>query len=142
RALDLLAGEEAIAVRLRLGQVLELIGEWDEAQASYGRALSEAEALVNRGARARCQTAIGDLRRKRGAYGEAARWLAEARAGFEAFGDEAGVGQVLHLSGTLAAQQGDYAAARAYYRESLTIRRRLDDRPRIAALLSNLGIIA
>ncbi len=50
--------------------------------------------------------------------------------------------KALKAAGTLAAEQGDYAAARARYEESLAIRRELGDKLEIANLLSNLGIVA
>jgi predicted ATPase/class 3 adenylate cyclase len=142
RVLPLLLAQEQVAVMLKLGQVLELVGEWDEAGALYRQALELAEQLGDRQAQARCQTAQGELFRKQSQYTEAAVWLERGRAVFEELGDEAGVGQVLHLAGTLAAQQGDYQTARALYEQSLVIRRKLADRPRIAGLLSNLGIVA
>jgi len=50
--------------------------------------------------------------------------------------------KALKAAGTLAAEQGDYAAAHARYDESLAIRRELGDKQEIANLLSNLGIVA
>jgi len=61
---------------------------------------------------------------------------------FEDMRDQAGMSQVLHYAGTLAAQQGDYEQARLLDERSLTIRRELGDTPQTASLLSNLGIIA
>ena len=49
---------------------------------------------------------------------------------------------MLHLEGTLAAQQGRYPEARERYESSLEIRRRLGDRKMMASLLANLGIVA
>jgi non-specific serine/threonine protein kinase len=45
-------------------------------------------------------------------------------------------------AGIIAAQQGDYAAAKQLYEESLSIRRGLDDRLGIAASLANLANVA
>jgi adenylate cyclase len=142
RVLPLLSGASQIATMLRLGQVLEVVGKWDDANEQYQQALTLAEQLTDGQARAQCQLAIAELLRKRGSYADAAQWLEQARQAFEALGDEAGVGQALHYAGTLAAQQGDSARARSLYEQSLGIRRRLNDQPRIAALLSNLGIVA
>jgi non-specific serine/threonine protein kinase len=52
------------------------------------------------------------------------------------------MGVVLHLSGTIAAQRGDYEAARARYLESFRIRERHGDRDQLGRLLSNLAIVA
>jgi tetratricopeptide (TPR) repeat protein len=142
RVLPLLNPKEQVTVTLRLGQVLELVGEWDEAGELYRDALAQAEGLGDRAAQAGCQTATGELFRKRGEYDDASLWLARARAGFEELDDETGVGQVLHYMGTLAAQQGDLDKARALYQDSLLIRYRLVDKANIANLLNNLGIVA
>ena len=140
--LPLLPEAEQAAVLLRLGQVHELTGQWDEADGCYRRALARASDYGDRALVARAQRAMGELLRKRGAYDAAAEQLTLARAGFEAAGDEAGVGEALHYAGSLAAQRGNFEAARESYTTSLAIRRRLNDLPRIASLLNNLGIVA
>jgi adenylate cyclase len=142
RLLPLLPPEEQVAVNLKLGQVLELVGEWNEAGELYRGALDLAERLDERRARAQCRTAIGELFRKRGEYADASRWLEGARAAFEELDDEAGIGQVLHSLGTLAAQRGNLEEARALYQDSLLIRYRLVDKPNIANVLNNLGVLA
>jgi predicted ATPase/class 3 adenylate cyclase len=142
RVLPLLPVEAQGPVRLKLGQVLELVGNWNGALEAYRQALELAEQRADRRAQAQCQTAIGELYRKRGQYDDAGLWLERAQAGCEAIGDEAGVGQALHYAGSVAAQRGDYPTAKALYQQSLTIRRALDDKPHIASLLSNLGIVA
>ena len=64
------------------------------------------------------------------------------RASSRSAGDESGVGKVLHLVGTVAAQRGDYAKAVENYEASLAIRERVGDKASMASLLSNLGIVA
>ena len=142
RALPLLAGAAKIQVMLNLGQVLERIGEWQEANDLYHQAREIAEELRAAHSLAECYTAIGELLRKQGEYDQAATHLQRAQFGFEEVGDQAGVGKVLHAAGTLAAQQGEFDSAISRYQESLVIRRQLDDKPHIAALLNNLAIIA
>ncbi len=142
RLLPLLSREELVPVMLKLGDVLQLVGRWQEAGELYRKALSLAQELDDQSAQAWCQTAIGELLRKQGLYSEATAWFVRARATFEALGDQTGLGQVLHFSGTLAAQQGDYELSNRLYGESLAIRRQLDDKTNIANLLSNLGLNA
>ncbi len=142
RLLPLLADVDRIEIMLKLGQVLELVGQWQEAENSYRAALALADGLSDDLSQARCQSAIGTLLRKRGAYDDAMLWLTEARAGFEALGDAVGMAQTLHESGTLAAQQGNYALAETLYGSSLAIRRASGDRLGQANTLNNLGIIA
>ena len=142
RVLSLLPVSEQVGVMRRLGQVLELVGQWNEAGDMYRRALELADQSGDRQGHALCQVAMGELLRKQGRYADATAWFDRARAAFEAIGDEAGVAQVLHYAGTVAAQQGERDRARQLYESSLAIRRKLNDKPRIGSLLSNLGIIA
>ncbi len=142
RVLPLILEAERVPVILKLGQVLEIVGKWNEADEQYRQALALAEQRADAQGRAQCQMAIAELLRKRGSYAEAGQWLGKAQQVCEAGGDEAGVGQVLHTAGTLAAQQGNYDQARALYEQSLAIRQKLGDRARTASLLSNLGIVA
>ena len=52
------------------------------------------------------------------------------------------IGFALNNLGAVAKQQGDLAAARAFYEQSLPLRRELGDMRRIAFSLTNLGIVA
>ncbi len=142
RLLPLLPPGEQVAIMLKLGEVLQLVGQWHKAGQLYQKALNLAEQLNNRSALAWSQTAMGEVLRKQGLYVEAMNWFEQARTTFEALGDKAGVGQVLHYSGNLAAEQGDYVTSRQRYEASLAIRRALNDKANIASLLSNLGLDA
>lgn len=139
RLAPLVPDDERAEVLLELGKVLELVGRWDEARAVEGEALALA---ADDRARARAETALAEVARKQGAYAEAIERLERARAVYERSGDRAGLGQVLHLEGTLATQQGQLAEARTAYEESLEIRRGFGDRRQTASVLSNLGIVA
>lgn len=142
KLLPLLSDDEQIPVTLKLGQVLELLGRWNEPHDLYQKALEVAERLHDDQAVARCQMAIGEVFRKRGSYTEASSWLGLARQQFDSLDDRAGLGQVLHYLGTLAAQQGQIDSARSLYEESLAIRRQLGDKPQVANLMNNLAILA
>jgi len=142
RLAPLLGEAERIDALLELGEVLELVGEWDRAFSTATTALGLAEGMSNDRARARCETALAEVARRQGRYEEAGERLARAAATFAAIGDDHGLGRVAHLEGTVAAQGGDLARARSRYEQSLAIRRRLGDRPMMASVLSNLGIVA
>ncbi len=142
KLLPLIPGEEQIDIELRTAQVLELSGEWQESDRVLRRALEASQDLELHEAEGSAQTAIGEIYRKQGTFEEASIWLKLAKATFTTLDDQAGLAQVLHFWGTLAAQQGNYELAVERYRDSLEIRRKLDDKPGIASLLSNLGIVA
>ncbi|MCL4264562.1 MAG: tetratricopeptide repeat protein [Anaerolineae bacterium] len=142
RAMPLLGDAEKPAMMLKLGEALQTVGRWPEAEAILEKVLILARQLGDLHGRAAAQTALAEHLRKQGRYDEAAARLRRARLNYEELGDEAGIGQVLQFSGILAAQRGDYQTARALWGESLDIRRRLSDKSSIGSLLNNLGIVA
>ncbi|MCP5099255.1 MAG: tetratricopeptide repeat protein [Chloroflexi bacterium] len=142
RLLHLLNPAEQISVKLKLGQVYELVGKWDAASKTYTDAQILAKELDDRLNVGKTQTSLGELHRKRGMYEEAGFWLKQAQSNFELLDDKVGMGQVLHIAGTIAAQQGDLETARIRYEDSLAIRRELNDLTQIGGLLNNLGIVA
>ena len=142
RVLPLLPEPDRANVMRKLGNVLELVGEWDEASNLYTQGLQLAQKHHNRQEEAWCQAAQAELLRKQGRFEEATSHLEAARQTFEKLKDEEGVAQAYHSSGTLAAQQGQYEKAQALYEQSLILRRELNQPAFIAALLSNLAIIA
>lgn len=142
KVLPLLRLGEQIRIYRKLGDVLVLIGRWEQAKESFQAALRAAEEANDPAAQAWCRLSLGEFFRKKGQFQEATQYLTQARQEFDRLEDIQGTGQVLHYWGTMAAQQGDYDAARTNYEASLEIRRQLDDKPNIAALLSNMGIVA
>ncbi len=142
RLAPLLPELERIEVLLELGRVLELVGDWAGARATETGALELAEAAGDERLRAWCEAALAEVARKQNRFDEAAERLRRAGAAFEALAEDEGLGQVLHLEGTLAAQRGEYGESRSRYEECLVIRQRLDERKLMASLLSNLGVVA
>ncbi|NNJ12591.1 tetratricopeptide repeat protein [Chloroflexales bacterium ZM16-3] len=186
RLLRLLPEDERGPIHFRLGQVLDLVGEWDDAATSYQRALDLAEGAGDARMVVECQRATGWLLRKRGDYEDALIWLEHARVGFLTLDDQPGaiqtisdIGEVYRLQGdyakagqcyqqaldlaevsertpgllaaranvlkgggTLANQQGDLRLAQVRYEESLEMLRDLGNRPEVAGLLNNLGMVA
>jgi predicted ATPase/class 3 adenylate cyclase len=142
RAAPLVPEGERADVLLRLGKVLELVGDWLRAEEVEREALTLAERLDDAASRAWCEVALAEVARKQGRYDEAAGLLESAARSFVAVSDDAGAGQVHHLAGTLAAQRGDYDAAVERYEASLEIRERLADVASMGGLLSNLGVVA
>ena len=142
RLLPLEEGKPRVDVLLKLGKVLELTGNWKRAEEVATQALSLAASLDDVNMLASCETALAEVARKQGRFDEAVERLDRAARGFASVGEEAGVGRVLHLAGTVAAQRGDYAKAVENYDASLAIRERVGDKASMASLLSNLGVVA
>lgn len=142
RLLPLLTDLERIAILLKLGQVYEVMGHWQEAEGQYTQALTLAEQTQEQTGQARSKLALGVLLRKQGHYEQAMTRLTEAQAEFQALHDQAGLSLALHETGTLAAQQGDFSLAETRYQASLAIRRQISDLQGQSNSLNNLGIIA
>lgn len=142
RLLPLLEERERIPVMLKLGQVYEVVGQWDAESDLYREALDLAAKWNDAHAAAHIRAAFGVLARKRGEFSDASRFLGDAEDGFKKLDDRAGIGQVYQERGTLAASQGKLDEAREFYQASLEIRRALGEKRLIAGLLSNLGILA
>ncbi len=142
RALPLLSGIEHVVILRQLGQVHEIMGDWEQAEARYQQALAQVIDLHDIDQLAWCETALAELYRKRGQYDLATSWLQRARTGFTSAGNQDGVAKTLICAGTLASQQGAYDQARDLYQQSLVIRQALDDPRSIANVLNNLGVVA
>lgn len=142
RVLPLVPDDERAAVLRRLGKVLELRGGWAAAEATYDKAIELSMRLRDATEEARAHADLAETLRKQGRFEGARQQLILASEIFSCNDDDAGLGLVLHLEGTLASQQGQYDAARAAYQGSLEIRERLGDRASIGSLLSNLGLVA
>ena len=71
-----------VDVLLKLGKVLELVGNWHRAEQVDSEALALAESLGDDHARASCETALAEVARKQGRYDEAFERLDRAARGF------------------------------------------------------------
>jgi class 3 adenylate cyclase/tetratricopeptide (TPR) repeat protein len=139
---QLLDGSDRVSAILKLGKVLELVGNWARAEQVDLDGLALATELGDAVSQGWSHAALAEVDRKQGRYDSAIERLDRARALFTEAGADDGIGQVLHLAGTVAAQRGDLESARARYEESLAIRERLSDQAMMAALHSNLGVVA
>jgi predicted ATPase/class 3 adenylate cyclase len=142
RVLPLLPSTEQVPILRKLGEVEQLVGRWEKAESYYEQAISLAEQLNDRPAQAWCEVAMGRLLWRQSQYTEALNQLEHARIVFEQLDNQAGVGQVWHEEGLLAAVQGNLEKARLFWRKSLAIRQELDDKVNIAHMLNNLALAA
>ncbi len=121
RLLPLLPKIEQAPIMLNLAQVLELVGQWDEADGLYREALELAAQLEELQIQARAQSAMGGLLRRRGNYAEAIDWLTRAKQGFDLLQHSVGVCQTLEAIGEVYRLKGAYTEASEYYDESLRL---------------------
>lgn len=121
RVLPLLREDQQVTVMLKLGQVFELVGDWEHAEEIDRQAEALAGGLGDTAGHAQAQHALGWLLRKRGNYVEAEDWLVRARQGYQGLRDNSGVSHALSDIGEVYRLQGKYAEARGYYEESLNL---------------------
>ena len=121
RALKLLEEDQQVEILLKLGQVLELVGEWQAAEEIDRQAVALADRLADVQRYALAQQSLGWLLRKRGEYAEAYAWMKRARDSYQMLGDRDGVSHVLADIGEIHRLQGNYPEARRYYDESLNL---------------------
>ena len=125
RVLALLIGRDRLEVLMRLGQVLELEGDWTAAETRFSDALEEAGRLLVPGDRheasGRAEHALGVLNRKRGEYVAARVILARSQTSFDAAANFGGSSRVAAELGELNRLQGRYTEALALYEESFRL---------------------
>ena len=134
---------ERVEVLLKLGKVLELVGDWRRAEEVDGEALALAESLGDVYWRASC----ADGARRGGAQaGALRRGVRAARPrGDGVRGDSATRPASARCCTSSARWRRSGATTRrrsTNYEASLAIRERLDDKASMGSLLSNLGVIA
>ena len=141
-SIPLLSESELESTIFQIGRILELVGNWLEADEHYKQVLTLTDQSGNRKLQAQAKAAIAELLRKQGNYLEATTWHNLALSEFEQIGDQAGQAYVLTCMGTIAHQQGKGDEAKTLYNQGLTIRRALGHQPDIAKSLSNLGLVS
>ncbi|MBK9604417.1 MAG: tetratricopeptide repeat protein [Anaerolineales bacterium] len=132
--------KEKTKIHLRRGEVLELIGNYDDAESDYRAALDSAKddmALI-----ASVQYALGKLNRNRGNYGPALEWLVKAKETYTALGDNARLAQVLIETGTVLFCEGDLTQAGELCNKGLILAREAGDSLGAALALRELGGMA
>jgi len=142
RLLPLLSGPDEIDVLLQLGEVRQLIGEWDDADQLYRRALSRAEALGSERDQARCRAAIGTLLSYTQSADEAVKWLEKAKEDFERLGVESELSPTLEkLAYIHCHQRSDYTKALVCSEQHMRLAEKLEDQASKSAALENLGLV-
>ncbi len=129
----------ALELHLKRGVVLELQGQWPEAEADYRAALALSGQIADAGAEARCCRLLGTLCRLRGDYAAALPWLQQARDAFTTLDDNAGLALTLLETGIVWLRQGEYANARLVSEAGLALARAAADQRAAALALNTLA---
>jgi class 3 adenylate cyclase/tetratricopeptide (TPR) repeat protein len=132
--------KEQTQIHLKRGEVLELIGKYDDAESDYRVALEFAE--NDMGLKASAQYALGKLNRHRGDYASALNWLAQAKEARTRLDDTTGLAQVLIETGMALYRRGEYAQAHESLNEGLALAREEEDKLNTSLALNDLGLVA
>lgn len=127
---------------LTRGLVLELQGQWPEAEADYRAALHLGGQMADGATEARCYRLLGTLCRLRGEYAAALPWLQQARDTFRSLDDGAGLALTLIETGIVWLRQGDYGNAGRESEAGLALARAAADQRAAALALNTLAGIA
>jgi len=106
---------------MKIGRVIELMGEYPSAKGKYQEALGLSLALANRNAIAQSKANMGSVGWATGDYSEAGRFLAEALFLFRELGDIAGEAWAHDLVGNLKLAMRDDREAENSYLLSFTL---------------------
>jgi tetratricopeptide (TPR) repeat protein len=126
-------------VLIKKGEVLELIGRWDEAGSLYARNLEMDERAQNNDAIAEGRTKLAWLLHKKGDDVRPMALLSQARDHYLRTGRGGDLGPVLNKIGNIHSRQGDYQKALECFERSLELGRKQNDRYDMTIALNNLG---
>lgn len=134
--------ELQINVLLRLGDVLQFVGRWAEAEQRYQQVLALTPADKTAGEiRVRGYHALGLLQRNRGDFPGALGWLRQAEQGWAQLHDQSHLGEVLLEIGNVFYLQGDHKAGWRYLTEGLAAVQAAQNLPAVASALHRMGSV-
>ncbi len=131
--------ERQIRTHLQKGKVLELIGQWDECEQAYSKALRLAKKTRDALLLGQCNNNLGRLLVLKGDYTNAATHLQAAVQLFESIEDANGIAKVYGNIGNLHFRQGDYEKAKSYFIQSINISQESGEVPS-SQIVASLGL--
>jgi tetratricopeptide (TPR) repeat protein len=130
-------GESEAANALGIGYAR--LGQSDDAEEQYRKAVELRRAVGNRRGLATSLRNLGNVLGLRGKFDEAESVLKQAGQLHAALGDRGGMAAVENELGLLTEARGDYAAALPAFRRALQVWQQLDEKPGIAQALNYIG---
>lgn len=132
--------DRKIRTHLKRGKVLELIGQWDECEKAYERALTLAKKSRDVLMLGQANDSLGRLLLLKGDYLNAKSYLQTAVQLFESIDDQTGISNVFGNLGNLHFRQGQYDEAKSYFERSIAISNSLGINTGNAQIVANLGL--
>ncbi|HNB50437.1 MAG TPA: tetratricopeptide repeat protein [Anaerolineales bacterium] len=141
RLLPLVPDDQKVEIMLRLGDVLQLVGNWDETEVLFREAISMAEKNANRQDFARAHRALGDILSRKGAYAEALEALTLSQTIFEELEDLSGLDFTLRLIGVIHWRQSDHDAALRCFEKCRQVSEQIGNLKGAFRATGNIGLI-
>ncbi|GEM_PF-1018561 len=126
----------------RVGEICELTGRWQRAEAVYRRNLEASMGAGLAGLAAASSNSLGWVLHRRGRDAEAQSLYQRSRQLYRELGDVKGLSKTLGLLGGVCYFGGRYAQAARLYLRRLALSRRIGDIRGICAACNNLGNVA
>lgn len=133
--------KKLVKLILRKGTVLELVGQWEDAEKDYRTALKYAQDMSDWLLIGRANRRLGQLRMLRGDYAEAQKHLDIASTFFDFAKDSVGIAKTYGNLGTLFFRQGNYESAKSWFSKAIELNRSNGRDAENAAIVANLGLI-
>ena len=136
------AAGERKGLLVDLGETAVILGDWDEAEQAFGRALTLSRRAEDQGLAARIVADMGFTSFKRSGWDEARGRYADALSRYEALGDFRGAAACQIGLGNVAFESGQWREAQERYRIARTVgtEHRLEDI--VARANNNLGAVS
>ena len=131
--------DQIARARVRLGEITDFRGNFEQAEKLYKQALTEGIATENLLVIGRARRGLGILSRKQGNTERAIRHLTQALAAFSQMGEARERARVLTSLGRTRHVRGEYQPALDAHHEALRIFESLHDRWRIVQSLTDIG---
>jgi tetratricopeptide (TPR) repeat protein len=132
---------EILPAMARLGEIQQLMGTWEAAEASFRQGITLAEIQEDAAMQARFAFGLGALDWQRSNFEAALIWLQKAQNGYSLLADSRGLLQVYTVLIYIAVDRADFAQAEAYYAQANQLAISLNDQASAAEMASLLGII-
>ncbi|MCL4261799.1 MAG: tetratricopeptide repeat protein [Anaerolineae bacterium] len=131
--------DQTARARVRLGELADFRGQYDEAEKLYQQALQEGLVSQNLLVIGRARRGLGVLYRRQGNTDAAINHLIQSLAAFRQAGETREQGRVLTSLGRTRQARGEYQHALAAHHEAHKILESVNDRWRVVQALNDIG---
>ena len=131
---------ERIKTLLAKGNVLELIGKWNDCESMYQEALDLARQTDHRKLIGKANNSLGYVLMLQGNYEDASMYLEAAAAFFESVSNTKGISKVYGNLGNLYFRQGNYEDAKSHFVRSIELGQTYKHTSSNAQIVANLGL--